>query len=141
MRRSKYSLLEKYLILDQLIGRIRDDDKLCIVVEGFSDFEKLRKIGVKGKIFILNKFRIEEIIRYTLENNYKMLILTDYDHEGVMLEKKIRKIALSYGVRLIDGFRNELRKLSCELGYEISDILDNYIRLSMLFNYKVDTSI
>lgn len=84
--------------LEKLIQRVAHESELggLIVVEGTRDRESLRKMGVTGMILCLQSSR-KNILGFVeaLDARRKVIVLTDFDREGVSLAKRLTR-NLSY---------------------------------------------
>jgi 5S rRNA maturation endonuclease (ribonuclease M5) len=86
---------QAFLELKNLVENM-NEDVTYVIVEGRKDKEALRKLGYKGKIVYANKLkRIKE---------GKVVILTDFDKEGIKIAERIKK---EIGERKIDEFFRE----------------------------------
>lgn len=86
------------------------EKKIPIIVEGKRDRKSLEKFGIKN-IFEINKglFEvIEEIESFDFEG--ELVILTDFDKEGLDLYKKLKIICERKGIKVNDRLRNILYK-------------------------------
>ncbi|OIO41105.1 hypothetical protein CO154_02775 [Candidatus Pacearchaeota archaeon CG_4_9_14_3_um_filter_31_7] len=99
------------------IEKIYDED-FFIVVEGKNDIKSLVGIGIpEKKIFQLKTpqkgayNRIAELVEFCAENNYFIIIFTDFDDEGKKLYNYIKEKAQKEGVKINDSFRDKLKNL------------------------------
>ncbi|MEM2109160.1 MAG: toprim domain-containing protein [Candidatus Odinarchaeota archaeon] len=74
-------------------------ERAPIIVEGRKDVESLRRIGVTGIIYSLNGRSVSEIVE-ELEHYGEVIILTDYDSEGVKIKNKLVKDFQLVGVKV-----------------------------------------
>ena len=96
--------IEAFLELKNLVERMNEEVS-CVLVEGRKDKEALKKIGYKGRVVYVNKFR---------EVEGKIVILTDFDEEG---KEAARRIIKTVGEKNIDTFfRNKFRKILKSIG-------------------------
>jgi 5S rRNA maturation endonuclease (ribonuclease M5) len=71
-----------------------------VIVEGLKDRESLRKLGVKGRILCIQSSRRNALgFAEQLQDDRDVLVLTDFDREGVSLAKRLARILSSQGVR------------------------------------------
>ena len=108
--------------LQKLIERITDESQngRVIVVEGIRDRESLRSMGVTGSILCL-KSSPKNPIRFAegLNGEREVILLTDFDREGVFLAKQLARILNSQNVhanlllwsQLRDLTRSDLRSM------------------------------
>lgn len=84
--------------LEKLIQRVTHESELggIIVVEGTRDRDALRKMGILGSILCLQSSR-KNPLRFVeeLDAGRKVIVLTDFDREGVSLAKRLTR-SLSY---------------------------------------------
>ncbi|TFG34120.1 hypothetical protein EU527_04950 [Candidatus Thorarchaeota archaeon] len=102
-------------LLDILQSLDSKYENLIIVVEGKRDFSVLRNLGVKAPIIKtqsrLPRYRIVEKIVDKAGEKGIVLILTDYDQEGIEICRYLeRELELS-GVKTLQGVRGRIRKL------------------------------
>lgn len=121
MRKNRKQL-EKIIKVDRLIEDINKVEGLLIIVEGKSDSEGLKKLGVKKKIIIYNNKFINQMLERDKATNKRLLILTDFDTEGQAINKKITKYAESLGYKVEKEIRKRFRKETRKYGEEIYGI-------------------
>lgn len=84
--------------LEKLIQRVTHESELgaTIIVEGTRDRDSLRRLGITGTILCLQSSR-KNPLRFVeeLEAVRKVIVLTDFDREGVSLAKRLAR-SLSY---------------------------------------------
>jgi len=105
--------IEAFLELKNLIERMNIEVPYAIV-EGKKDKEALEKIGYKGKIFYANRLKTPK---------EKIVILTDFDEEGMEMAKRITR---RVGEKNVDKFfRNEFKKILKSIRrYDIQSIVN-----------------
>ena len=93
----------------QLIEKLNHSEK-AIVVEGNKDKAALRALGIKNKIFTINKplFAVAEEIA---ESNKDIVILTDLDKKGKELYGKLSTLLQRLGVRIDSQYREFLFRI------------------------------
>lgn len=99
-----------------------------VIVEGKSDEEALRKLGVDDIVTLCGKplYKVTQDISKRTE---EILILTDYDREGRKLAKKLDNYFVSYGVLPNRKIRKKLGFIVNKTGIShIEDITPNKIR-------------
>jgi 5S rRNA maturation endonuclease (ribonuclease M5) len=80
--------------LEKLIQRITDESQRgrIIIVEGTRDRESLRTLGIPGTILCLQSSRKSPLgFVEDLEPDGSVIILTDFDREGVFLAKRLAR--------------------------------------------------
>jgi 5S rRNA maturation endonuclease (ribonuclease M5) len=85
----------------------------AIVVEGLKDRESLRKLGVKGRILCLQSSRRNALgFAEELQEGEDVLVLTDFDREGVSLAKRLSRILTAQRVHANLSLWQALRHLT-----------------------------
>jgi len=92
--------------LQQLIEQvaIESSNGSLIIVEGRKDRESLRRMGITGPIQCLQSSRLNAVgFVESIERTKRIVILTDFDREGVSLAKKLARnfIAHSHDVNIV----------------------------------------
>lgn len=113
--------------LEELLDLIEELKELSkegwvIVVEGTKDARSLRDLGIEGEIVIFSGFlNTAEKIK-----DRKVILLTDYDHEGFDIDKGLLKALSSYGNFPNVEFK---RRLFCRIKKEVTKVeeLSNFI--------------
>ncbi len=101
--------------LEKLIQRVSDESQRggIIVVEGQKDRDSLRKMGVAGTILCLQSSRrnpvgfVEELLQ-----DGNIIVLTDFDREGVSLAKRLARNLSSQRIHANLVLWRELRGLT-----------------------------
>jgi 5S rRNA maturation endonuclease (ribonuclease M5) len=84
-----------------------------IVVEGLKDRKSLRKLGIKGPIFCLQSSRRNALgFAEELQDGQDVLVLTDFDREGVSLARRLTRILNSRRIRTNLSLWQALRHLT-----------------------------
>ncbi len=79
-----------------------------IVVEGFKDVRSLKGVGIKGRFtlaYILLRDIKEEGCKRVKDRTF--IILTDFDKEGIILYKRLKRILTELGGKLDDFPRKQ----------------------------------
>jgi len=103
-----------------------------IVVEGIRDRESLRKIGIEGPIQCLQSSRkntlgfVEE-----LRGASGVIVLTDFDREGVFLAKRLARTLTAEGIRNNLVLWRDLRGLTRSDIRSIEELPKYYQRLQL----------
>jgi len=98
-----------------------------ILVEGPRDLEALRNLGYSGRTETLSQIGVQsnDLVNAFAENSSNVLILTDFDEEGCVLERRLTEMFEKAGVKVEKGIRRRFNRLMGALRvYEIED-LDN----------------
>jgi len=109
MRDNERALLELFSTIDEQY------ESVLIVVEGKRDEKILRELGVKARIVKTQSGKprlefIEEIVSAGGKDG-KILILTDFDPEGVILCRFIERELELRKIYILKRLRREIRKL------------------------------
>ena len=120
-RRKK--LIEEMKELLSEIGDLVD----VVVVEGLRDLESLRRLGYSGEIVTCAATGVNDYDLMTeVSAKYeRVLILTDFDQEGVTLNLRFAEILEHEGVRVEKGLRRMVGRLTASLGIYAIESLDN----------------
>ena len=87
--------------LQKLIERISEESQRgrVIVVEGNRDRESLRSMGVTGTILCLKSGRSNTVgFAERLDGEEEVILLTDFDREGVFLAKQLARLLNSQSI-------------------------------------------
>jgi 5S rRNA maturation endonuclease (ribonuclease M5) len=88
--------------LQRLIDRISYESQqgAVIIVEGIRDRSSLREIGITGPILCVQSSR-KSALRFVeeLDGVNDVIILTDFDREGVFLANRLTRLLTARGIR------------------------------------------
>jgi 5S rRNA maturation endonuclease (ribonuclease M5) len=98
-----------------------------ILVEGTRDIEAIRNIGYSGEIIScsqigLNDYDLADKISRKYHN---IIILTDFDKEGIMIYQKFHEIFELKYIKVEDDLRKKLGNLMSKLNVYAIESLDN----------------
>jgi 5S rRNA maturation endonuclease (ribonuclease M5) len=98
-----------------------------VVVEGSRDEEALRRLGYAGKIVTCAATGVNDydLMTEVSEKYCDVLILTDFDQEGTMLNKRFVEILEHEGVKVETGLRRMVGRLTASLGIYAIESVDN----------------
>ena len=99
----------------QLIDQVafESSNGSIIIVEGQKDRESLRKIGITGPIHCIQSSRQNAVgFAETLGQTKKVVILTDFDREGITLAKKLSRTLNAHSVHVNLVLWKSLRELT-----------------------------
>lgn len=98
-----------------------------IIVEGARDIKALRNFGCQAEIETLAHVRLGdyELAEQVASRYNRVLILTDYDAEGIYLNQKFSSIFEHKDVKIDKGLRNRIRRLMTTIGVYAIESLDN----------------
>jgi 5S rRNA maturation endonuclease (ribonuclease M5) len=105
----------RFELLQKLIERIYDEAEKggIIVVEGPRDKEALRLMGIKGRILCLQSSRKNTFgFAEQLDGESQVIVLTDFDREGVFLANRLARILNSQKIHANLSLWRELRGLT-----------------------------
>lgn len=101
--------------LQRLIERITFESQngSIIVVEGLRDKDALRRFGVSGRILCLQNSRMNPT-RFSehLDDAQDVVVLMDFDRQGVFLAKSLARTLNSQGIRTNLIIWRDLRRLT-----------------------------
>jgi|Deesub1362A_J573_1020465.scaffolds.fasta_scaffold00001_383 5S rRNA maturation endonuclease (ribonuclease M5) len=125
--------LQRFLKIRDLISSLNEIEELIIVVEGTSDRDGLKTIGINKEIIVYNERSFwSKILRETATSK-KILILTDFDREGEEINDRIEKRIETYGYVILREWRRRFRSDTVGLGQEIYEIARSIYRLQREF--------
>ena len=120
--RRKNAIRELEGLMQELPGLVD-----VVVVEGFRDIQALRSLGYTGSIEGLNGSGFNDFdLADDLVSRYRrILLLLDFDEEGLRLNRHFTQILERKGAKIEYGLRKEFARLMASTGaYAIED-LDN----------------
>ena len=101
--------------LQKLIERLNDEAKngSVIVVEGARDRKSLESMGVSGRIVCIQSSRRSTLgFAEQLSCEKNVIVLTDFDRQGVFLANHLTRVLNSQSVRTNLALWRELRSLT-----------------------------
>jgi 5S rRNA maturation endonuclease (ribonuclease M5) len=125
--------------LQKLIERISEESQRgrVIVVEGNRDRESLRSIGVTGTILCLKSGRSNTIgFAERLDGEKEVILLTDFDREGVFLAKQLARLLNSQNIHPNLLLWRQLRGLTRSDLRSIEELPKLYERLHSELNFR-----
>jgi len=124
--------------LQKLIERVKYEAEKgqVIVVEGTRDRESLRTMGIKGKILCLQSSRRNTIsFAEQLDGERSVIVLTDFDRQGVFLANRLSRVLNSQNVHANLVLWRELRSLTRSELRSIEELPRLYDRLQNEVRY------
>jgi 5S rRNA maturation endonuclease (ribonuclease M5) len=118
--------------LQKLVQRVSNESEKgdIIVVEGLKDRDSLRKMGIKGTILCLQSSRRNTVgFVEELDGERKVIVLTDFDRQGVFLAKRLARILTSQKIHANLVLWRELRGLTRSDVRSIEELPKYYYRL------------
>ncbi|MHA1769444.1 MAG: hypothetical protein ACTSV3_06280 [Candidatus Thorarchaeota archaeon] len=98
--------------LIKLIVSLGTKEDLVILVEGRRDEEVLRDLGVRSDIVRTQTFVARaDIVDHLAEFRKQVLILTDFDDEGIELDRYFERELTARKVRVLSAERSRIRLL------------------------------
>jgi len=98
-----------------------------VLVEGPRDVESLTRLGYTGEIVTCAATNVNDYDLMTeVSGKYRcVLILTDFDQEGLMLNRRFAEILEHEGVKVEKGLRRMVGRITAALGIYAIESLDN----------------
>jgi 5S rRNA maturation endonuclease (ribonuclease M5) len=98
-----------------------------ILVEGQRDVEALRSLGYAGDIATCSRFCVNdtELAEMIAGENNRVLVLTDFDQEGNVLNTRFSELLERMGVVVEKGLRGQMARLMAALEVHVVEALDN----------------
>jgi 5S rRNA maturation endonuclease (ribonuclease M5) len=98
-----------------------------VLVEGQRDVEALRNLGYTGGVATCSRFCVNyaELAEMIASENDRVLVLTDFDHEGNELNARFSKLLERMGVVVEKGLRGQVARLMAALEVHVVEALDN----------------
>ena len=118
--------------LQKLIERVKYEAEkgAVIVVEGPRDRESLRSMGISGKILCLQSSRRNTLgFAEQLEDERSVIVLMDFDREGVFLANRLSRVLNSQKIHANLVLWRELRALTRSELRSIEELPRLYDRL------------
>jgi len=121
--------LEKFQKLIEQIS-LESQDGSIIVVEGLRDKDALRNMGVSGTILSLQNSRMNTMsFAEQLSDTRGVVVLTDFDRQGVFLAKSLSRSLNAQHVRTNLILWRDLRRLAKSDARSIEELPKLYERL------------
>ena len=125
--------------LQRLIERVsyEAEQGRIIVVEGAKDRESLRRMGVTGRILCLKGGR-NNITGFAegLSGEKGVIVLTDFDREGVFLAKRLSRVLTSLSIQANLLLWRELRSLTRSDLRSVEELPGFYERLHAELSFR-----
>jgi 5S rRNA maturation endonuclease (ribonuclease M5) len=98
-----------------------------VVVEGPRDVEALRSLAFEGRIEVCSHVGLSdvELCEKVALDADSVLLLTDFDEEGLLMYNRLKKVLERRGVKVEEGFRREVGRLMAIIGVYAVEDLDN----------------
>ncbi len=125
---------DRYDEVAETLEELRElSERIPIIVEGLNDRRTLRALGVRGHIVALNGGNSVFALCEALSKDHgEAVILTDWDHRGGQLCRRLREGLTANGIRYNDQIR---AKLSLLCRRDIKDVqgLEVYMERLQVF--------
>jgi 5S rRNA maturation endonuclease (ribonuclease M5) len=98
-----------------------------VVVEGSRDVESLKRLGYTGEIITCAATGVNDydLMTEVSEKYGSVLILTDFDQEGTILNKRFAEMLEHKGVKVEKDLRRMVGRLTASLGIYAIESVDN----------------
>lgn len=98
-----------------------------VLVEGLRDVESVKALGCSTDLEVLSHSGVNDFdLADTLAAKYgSVLVLTDFDEEGLNLNKRFTGILEHKGVLVETGLRRRIGRLMAQIGVYAIEALDN----------------
>lgn len=98
-----------------------------VLVEGPRDVEALMSLGYTGEVATCSRVHVNdaELAEIIAAENRNILILTDFDQEGDMLNTRFSELVEHMGAVVERGLRGEVGRIMAVLGVRVVEALDN----------------
>ncbi|MEM0442909.1 MAG: hypothetical protein QXS57_04100 [Candidatus Caldarchaeum sp.] len=116
---------EVYEEVRKTLKRLVDesDEETVVLVEGVRDMRALRKMGFVGRIILQSRLRTElERVPPTT----RVILLLDFDREGMKNTAKLYKQLAGYGYRVDDTYHRRLRVLK-KVGINTVEAMESFL--------------
>lgn len=120
--RRKKAIEEMKELLSEISGLVD-----VVLVEGLRDVESLRRLGYTGEIVTCAATNVNDYDLMTeVSGKYRLvLILTDFDQEGLILNRRFAEMLEHEGVKVEKGLRRMVGRITAALGIYAIESLDN----------------
>jgi 5S rRNA maturation endonuclease (ribonuclease M5) len=131
---SKRRLLNQRKAFEKLEILLKDIELLVdlVVLEGQRDLEALRNIGFKGNIELYSHVGLSDVdlCEKIVLMGGSVLILSDFDGEGLWINNRLTRILERRGVKVEVGLRRKFGRLMATIGVYAIEDLDN-VRMNL----------
>ena len=81
------------------------------IVEGPNDAKTLKLLGYKKPILLCSKRPYIELVELIAREHSNVVILTDFDEQGIVIHKRLSKLFEEWGVKVDRFYRKRFRTL------------------------------
>jgi|Deesub1362A_J573_1020465.scaffolds.fasta_scaffold01019_16 5S rRNA maturation endonuclease (ribonuclease M5) len=117
-------------IIEEII--FRSENGVAIIVEGLKDIASLKALGIKGEIITSSNSPDVEIVDKV--GNKDVIILTDWDRRGELLEKSLVSKFTSWGVTPDTVIRKKIFAIVSKDVTSIENLANYYKKVEEYFN-------
>ena len=98
-----------------------------VLVEGLRDVESVKTLGCTANLDVLSHSGVNDFdLADELAGKYgRVLVLTDFDEEGLKLNKRFTGLLEHQGVHVEVGLRRRIGRLMAQIGIYAIEALDN----------------
>jgi len=115
--------------LDELASLLSDIQNYVdvVLVEGVRDVSSLKALGCKALIEVLGHSGVSDydLVDEIASKYSDVLILTDFDEEGLSLNQKFSNLLERQGAKVETGLRRHVGRLMARIGVYAIESLDN----------------
>ncbi|MDH5439229.1 MAG: hypothetical protein OEY31_01320 [Candidatus Bathyarchaeota archaeon] len=101
---------EVYHELEELVSEMNYTVDV-VVIEGPHDRRTLTRLGYRKPILLCSKVSHSELVDLISEKFSNVVVLTDFDEEGVQLNRRLSKLVERRGVKVDRFYRRRFRRL------------------------------
>ena len=112
--------------LSELLTEIHNYVDL-VLVEGLRDVESVRALGCIANIEVLSHSGLSDydLVEMIIDSYKNVLILTDFDEEGLNLNKRFTSLFEHSGFTVENGLRRHIGRIMARIGVYAIEALDN----------------
>jgi 5S rRNA maturation endonuclease (ribonuclease M5) len=125
MRKDKLRKYEAYKELEKIVKEMKKTIE-AVVVEGVNDKKTLNLIGYNAPIFMCSYFLHIDLADLIGNKFSNVVILTDFDHEGKLLNKKLTKLFEERRVKTNIFFRRKFEQILKEIKILTIETIGNF---------------
>lgn len=115
--------------LEELVKLLSDIHNYVdvVVVEGVRDVSSLKALGCKALIEVLDHSGVSDydLVEEIASKHGSVLILTDFDEEGLSLNQRFTNLFERKGAKVETGLRRQVGQLMARIGVYAIESLDN----------------
>ena len=122
--------------LHEIISELsaKSENGSVIIVEGSKDAASLRELGINGEIFMSSN--TPDAVLVDRIGNRDVIILTDFDRRGELLEKSLVQKFSSWGITPNVEFKKKIFSIVSKDIVFIENLANYYRKLETEFNFE-----